>query len=66
MIPQRVTVENFLSYGSPAVSFDFDRHPLWILCGPNGTGKSAVFDAITYALFGCFCGSDRRTIRPRS
>jgi DNA repair exonuclease SbcCD ATPase subunit len=61
MIPRTVTVENFLSFGSPPVTFDFDRHPLWILCGPNGTGKSAVFDAITYALFGCFRGSDRKT-----
>lgn len=60
MIPLKVTVENFLTYASPAVEFDFDGEPLWILCGPNGTGKSAVFDAITYALFGCFRGSDRK------
>ena len=63
MIPLRVTVENFLSYGTPAVEFHFDGEPLWILCGLNGTGKSAVFDAITYALFGYYRGSDRRANR---
>jgi DNA repair exonuclease SbcCD ATPase subunit len=60
MIPRKVTVENFLSYGSPKVEFDFDGEPLWILCGPNGAGKSAVFDAITYALFGRYRGADRK------
>ena len=57
MIPRRVVLENFLSFGAPAQAIDFtDDEPLWMLCGPNGVGKSAVFDAITYALFGCHRG----------
>jgi DNA repair exonuclease SbcCD ATPase subunit len=56
MIPKRVVLENFLSFGSPPQEIRFDQEPLWVLCGPNGVGKSAVFDAITYALFGAHRG----------
>lgn len=53
MIPKRIELENFLSFGTPAVEFTFnDDEPLWVLCGQNGVGKSAVFDGITYALYG--------------
>ena len=52
MIPKRIVLENFLSFGSPATEIEFaDDEPLWVLGGPNGVGKSAVFDAMTYALF---------------
>src|SRR5262245_30761588 len=57
MIPKRIVLENFLSFGSPETEIVFtDDEPLWVLCGPNGVGKSAVFDAMTYALFGCHRG----------
>jgi exonuclease SbcC len=57
VIPKRVVLENFLSHGEPATELRFtDDEPLWVLCGPNGVSKSAVFDAITYALFGCHRG----------
>ena len=52
MIPKCVTLENFLSFGKKTeIKFD-DDEALWVLGGPNGVGKSAVFDAITYCLFG--------------
>lgn len=51
MIPLKITVEGFLSYRKRTV-LDFTGHPLWMLYGRNGSGKTAIFDAITYALFG--------------
>src|SRR5436305_2563366 len=50
MIPQRVSLEGFLSYREKQ-TIDFEGSSLWMLWGPNGVGKSAVFDAITIALF---------------
>ena len=57
MIPKRISVKNFLTFGEQSggkpVEFEFvESEPLWVLCGANGTGKSAVFDAITYSLYG--------------
>jgi DNA repair exonuclease SbcCD ATPase subunit len=53
VIPKRIVLENFLSFGSPETEIVFaDDEPLWVLGGPNGVGKSAVFDAMTYALYG--------------
>lgn len=50
MIPLQITLEGFLSYKEKQV-INFDGSSLWVLWGPNGVGKSAVFDAITFALF---------------
>lgn len=50
MIPLRVSLEGFLSYKEKQV-IDFTGSQLWMLWGPNGVGKSAIFDAITFALY---------------
>lgn len=67
MIPVRVLVRNFLCYdeaeeGAP-VEFDFEGSPLWSISGDNGAGKSAIFDAITYTLFGRHRGGAQRDSR---
>jgi DNA repair exonuclease SbcCD ATPase subunit len=56
MIPKRVILENFLSFGPKTEIAFTDDEPLWVLGGPNGVGKSAVFDAITFCLFGAHRG----------
>ena len=51
MIPLRIFLKGFLCYRDPQ-EFRFEGASLWILSGLNGSGKSTVFDALTYALFG--------------
>lgn len=58
MIPLRVFLKNFLCHAEQ--EFRFEDHPVWLLHGPNGVGKSAVFDAMVYALYGESRRSDTR------
>src|SRR5262245_47859299 len=51
MIPQRIKLSGFLCYQDEQ-EICFDGSPLWMLAGVNGSGKSTIFDAVTYALFG--------------
>jgi DNA repair exonuclease SbcCD ATPase subunit len=51
MIPQRILLRGFLCYRDEQ-EISFESAPLWMLAGTNGSGKSAVFDAMTFALFG--------------
>lgn len=60
MIPKRVTLENFLSFGEKQEIVFNNDEVLWVIGGPNGSGKSAVFDAMTYCLFGTHRASGTR------
>ena len=51
MVPIRLYLRNFMSYGDAGEELDFSFH-LACLSGNNGDGKSALLDAITWALFG--------------
>jgi exonuclease SbcC len=51
MIPLRVQLKGFLCYKQEQ-EVTFDSAPVWLLAGLNGSGKSTIFDAVTYALFG--------------
>ena len=55
MIPRRVRLSGFLCYRDEQ-EVAFDSSSLWMLAGLNGSGKSTIFDAVTYALFGCHRG----------
>src|SRR5579862_3178477 len=51
MIPIKLTLKNFMSYGDPAVTIPFEGLHVACLSGDNGNGKSAILDAITWALW---------------
>lgn len=50
MIPLRIRIENFLSYQRSEL--DLEGINIACLWGENGSGKSALLDAITWALWG--------------
>ncbi len=52
MIPVRLRVRNFLCYRDNAPALDFSGIHVACLSGANGHGKSALLDAITWALWG--------------
>jgi len=52
MVPLRLTLKNFLCYGDGVPTLDLEDIHVACLCGQNGHGKSALLDAITWALWG--------------
>ena len=52
MVPVSLRLKNFLSYGESAPTLDFESFQIACLSGRNGQGKSALLDAITWALWG--------------
>ena len=52
MIPHKLQIKNFLSYGPETQVIDFSNYHLICLSGKNGHGKSAMLDAITWAIWG--------------
>lgn len=52
MIPVRLQLKNFLSYGPTLQTIEFSNYPLICLSGKNGHGKSALLDAITWSIWG--------------
>lgn len=59
MIPQRVYMKGFMSYRDET-TLSFRGSSLWVLAGRNGAGKSAVFDAMTFALYGAHRGGEQQ------
>jgi DNA repair exonuclease SbcCD ATPase subunit len=61
---KNLTVKNFLSVGNVTQAIDFDRYDLTLVLGENldlggddagarnGTGKTTIANALSYALFG--------------
>ncbi len=62
MIPISLSLQNFLSYGENVPPLDFSGFHVACISGRNGHGKSALLDAITWALWGEArkSGSERR------
>lgn len=52
MIPVRLAVSNFMCYGEDVLPLHFDAIHTACISGDNGHGKSALIDAMTWALWG--------------
>lgn len=52
MVPVRLELQNFLSYGTEAPPLEFNHFEVACLSGGNGEGKSALLDAMTWAVWG--------------
>jgi len=52
MIPSKLKMRNFMPYRGDMQPFSFDGIHTACICGDNGNGKSALIDAITWALWG--------------
>jgi len=52
MIPIKLQLRNFISYGPKLQTIDFEPYNLICLVGKNGHGKSALLDALTWAIWG--------------
>ncbi|MFH0937651.1 MAG: SMC family ATPase [Candidatus Daviesbacteria bacterium] len=52
MIPVKLKLENFTSYGINVPDLDFSKFHLAAISGLNGAGKSSLLDAITWVLWG--------------
>ncbi|MBM2809307.1 MAG: hypothetical protein HW416_66 [Chloroflexi bacterium] len=59
MIPLRLELRNFLSYGEDHEPLSLEGIHVACLSGPNGNGKSALLDAMIWALWGEARGGDR-------
>ena len=52
MKPRRLQMDNFLSYRTGSPPLDFRGIHVACISGPNGHGKSSIFDAMTWAVWG--------------
>ena len=67
---QNLTVKNFMSVGNSTQGIDFDRKDLTLVLGENldlggdgsrnGTGKTTIINALSYALYGTALSNIRK------
>lgn len=64
MRPISLYLKNFGSYVEETIDFGQLNRDLFIISGSTGSGKSFIFDAMTFAIYGSSCG-DREKARLR-
>jgi DNA repair protein SbcC/Rad50 len=52
VIPVRLSMRNFMCYRDNVAPLNFEGIHVACLCGDNGSGKSTIFDAMAWALWG--------------
>lgn len=53
MRPLKIKMQNFGPYADETIDFTkFTESQLFLISGQTGAGKTTMFDAMTYALFG--------------
>lgn len=67
MLPKKIIMENFGPFLHEVVDFDeMSEAPLFLISGKTGAGKTTIFDAITFALYGDASGGIRSSNEIRS
>ena len=49
---QKLTYKNFLSTGNNPITIHLNKSKSTLIVGSNGSGKSTILDALSFALFG--------------
>lgn len=68
MRPVKLTMEAFGPYAK-TTEIDFEKlgtEGLYLITGDTGAGKTTIFDAVTYALYGESSGGERKNDMMRS
>ncbi|MGO3611265.1 MAG: AAA family ATPase, partial [Enterococcus sp.] len=67
MLPKKIIMENFGPFLHEEVNFEeMTEAPLFLISGKTGAGKTTIFDAITFALYGDASGGIRSSNEIRS
>ena len=60
MRPHRLIIENFGPFAQKTeINFDLMGDGLYLISGDTGAGKTTIFDALVYVLYGEASGSGR-------